>query len=281
MRNSDFGEGVVILLIDFVAVAVAVFEDEVAVLPEAADAFHAIGFVGVHQALGEEAGEVADATNDDAAEKCLGIAHFQHFEQGSLIFILLHSIDMHGEGVLADLDFPLVALGGTEVVEDGKVLKSGVPPIDFVVFFVEIFSGDNVIFVMYVITTFVVKGIVADDDFDIFMVNGGIGHVFKVLVGDGAVVVENLVVPFGAHELAVLLEVAVLPVLAPGLAIGFHKAARGDHLFLEGRVGEGGEAALGGNGVVADEGQFHASDFCFLEGAFGELGDRLAQLHFV
>jgi hypothetical protein len=65
------------LLVHFVAVSFAYFEQQVTAEPIAAQTFHTEAFASVHQFFGEETCEVAYAAHDVAAEEFLGIAHGQ------------------------------------------------------------------------------------------------------------------------------------------------------------------------------------------------------------
>ena len=107
---------------------------------------------------------------------------------------------MNGDAFRSHLDFPFVALFGSIVVEQGEFLQVFVPPIHLVVLFKDVFVSHFGMFVT------VVDGVGADDDFRACGANGGVGSIFKMLVGDGAVVPFDFVIPFRQHRKCNLLR---------------------------------------------------------------------------
>ena len=204
-------------LIHFVAVAVAVFEEQFAFAPIAAHTFHAVILATVHQPFGEETAEVADAAHDGAAEEVLVVAHLQHPEHSAFIFVLLNRVDVHREARRADLDDPTVAFLGTKIIEHGKLLQILVPPIHLIVsqpFFIDVFPCHFRVFAL------VVQSVGADDDGHVLVVDGGVGGIFQMLEGDAAVLVLDFVVPFGlAFADVQILEIS----LYRHIEIGHHK----------------------------------------------------------
>ena len=102
-----------------------------------------------------------------------------------------HAVHVHGETLQADFDFPFVASLSRKVIQGGEILQVLVPPVHLSVILIQILvrhlGGDFVA---------VVDGVGADNDFGPFGADGRVGGIFKVLVGDGAVVVLDFVVPF-------------------------------------------------------------------------------------
>ena len=102
--------------INRITVFVTIFENQFVIHPIAAQAFHAVAFVLVHQFFREKAGEMTDAAHDIAAKEVVLIAHAQYPIKLIFIFIVFYGIHMHGEAFHADFDFPFVAHIGIEVI---------------------------------------------------------------------------------------------------------------------------------------------------------------------
>ena len=133
---------------------------------------------------------------------------------------------MHGDALHTDLDFPFAALFGIIVVKRGEFLQILVPPIHHIVLLINVFSRHLNVFAL------VVKRVGADDDGNILVVNGGIGSIFQMLVGNSAVQVQDFIIPFGAAEsdqtVATILDDVGEVAPAFGILIGFQGAAGND-----------------------------------------------------
>ena len=134
---------------------------------------------------------MAQAAHNVAIEEVSGIAYGQHTIVLTFVFIVSHGIHMHGEAFRPHLDFPFVAHVGGKVVERGELLQVLVPPVDDVVFLIDVFTS-HLGFAVAVIV-----GVAAHDDFRTLGADGRVAHAFQMLVGDTAVVKLDFVVPFG------------------------------------------------------------------------------------
>ena len=110
------------LLIDHVAVAVAVFENQVTIEPIAPHSIHAVTFARCHQIFGEEASQMPYGADECAAENVVGIADGHSLVWDAVNHIGFHFINAGDEAFRTHFDFPFVAYLGAEVVQQGEVL---------------------------------------------------------------------------------------------------------------------------------------------------------------
>ena len=158
---------------------------------------------------------MADATDDIAGEqavRCIG--HTEHPIGLALVSHRMRLIHMHRNGVPSPVDLPFVAHVGAEVIEQGEVFQVLVPPIDTVAVLVdELLVGPR---------RLVVHRVGLGDDLDPFAVDGGIGGIFEMLVGDVTCDMLDFVIPFGAagEGFQNIIRIAnTLPIFASGIEI--------------------------------------------------------------
>ena len=176
--------------INCVAVFVAVFEHQFALIPIATHTFHAHSVAVAHQFFGEETGEMTDATDDIAAEEVFGVAHAQHPPNPALIFDFFHRVHMHVDGSCSNNDFPIVAHLCFVVIQHGEHFQSLVPPIHLAIALIDVFMCH------LVAQSFVVKRVDFHKDMRRFIADNGVACLIHVLVGDATILVLDFVVPF-------------------------------------------------------------------------------------
>ena len=184
-----------VFLIHLITILVAVFEHQFTFTPIAANAFHTEAFAAIHQPFWEETRQMTNAAYDDAAEDVAIIAHLQHFVDSAFVFVLLHGIHVHCEAFRADLNDPTVALLGIKVIQHGEFLQGLVPPIHLAVTLIDIFMR------YFLMLAFVIKRIDFYKDVSRLVLDNRVASLIHILVGDAAIGVEDLVVPFGAVQL--------------------------------------------------------------------------------
>ena len=133
---------------------------------------------------------MAETYHDVTAKHISYIANMQSFTGIAIIFENIHFVNMNRDTFRSHLDFPFVANFGGIIVENRKLFKVFVPPIHFAAFFVDIFVS------YFHSCVAVVMCVAAHDDFGSFGADGGVGGVFKMLVGSAAIVPLEFVIPF-------------------------------------------------------------------------------------
>ena len=236
--------------IDGIAVVVGGFQNQIAIEPIAAQTLHAEAFALVHQFFGEKAGGMSNGAQEVSVEGLVGVGNGQFLVGDAIDVLHLRGIDLCGDGFVTHLDGPFVTHFGTEIIQHGEFAQGLVPPIDHAVFFIDVFVCNGGLVVS------VVDGVGAHDDFGSLVTDGCVANTLQVLIGDAAIVVLELVVPFRTHEdetvgaenrIAIVLvgfcvhledRAAVVELLDESL--GFHVVA------FERKA----EAVVGGNGFV-------------------------------
>ena len=133
---------------------------------------------------------MADAANDIAGKQTVHVAHAEHPIGLTLEGDRLRRVHMDRDGEPTSVDFPFIAHLGAEVVEQGEVLQVLVPPINPVAILVNVLKIGPLLLVVHRVGL--------RDDLDPFAIDGGIGRIFKMLIGDASRQMLDLIVPFGA-----------------------------------------------------------------------------------